>query len=121
MGDQPSPTNLDVIGACMLKLCSTAYKVGVLLICCGMHFVLFSLTLVQIAAVHQHGHCLHAPLLRVSLVHQLPMALDSGRRPLPRRQGRGTAAQTGSRHTSRRSMQNQPRQKWHRKVKTLSQ
>lgn len=41
----------------------------------------------QVPAVHQHGHRLHAPLLRVSLVHALPSEWNSGGQPVPGGQG----------------------------------
>lgn len=48
--------------------------------------------------MHQHGDSLHAPFLRVPLVHALPLAPDGGRRFISSGQGGGAAPQAGVRH-----------------------
>ncbi len=50
--------------------------------------------------MHQHSHCVHAPVLHVPLIHQVPAQPHRLVRPLPGRQGRGAAPQARARHPS---------------------
>ena len=49
----------------------------------------------QIPAVHQLGHRVHAPVLHVPLVHQVPPEPDGALLPVPGLQGGGAAEEAG--------------------------